>query len=402
MYDTHSASHGTCGASSDAHHVTLRVVENLWEFITRVLAERGADTITAFAARISTTRQTVARWNTSLPASETLRRVAEDLDVPYSQVLSAGLVSAGYVTTPADLLAGQAVHVVVVDDADCPSCSGGAVAGVFSDAADAAEFTRVSQAIEMADFEPSVIRIDSAAIPDAIEIHTTTWWSRTDRIQHSSDLVGERPARLIGRDISDIEVAALGDDDQIFELTVSSIDEAAGRRTLLAQLDQLRNDGKLMPPNLNPLAGQPYFTLAELADQLRPRYIPPTEPKAGEPTAPHSTREPSSGDTTGIDDSPNLPTVGELENLAASAGQSAPPASSTTPPTGVSSPGSAQASAELFRTAHRAAAALADKPYVWGGGIPPEPPAPSIKRYTIAATAPGDQPTDRSGPGTQD
>ena len=224
---------------------------------------------------------------------------------------------------------------------------GGAVAGVFSDAADAAEFARVSQAIEMADFEPGAIRIDGAAIPDAVEIHTTTWWSRTDRIRHSSNLVGERPARLIGRDISDIEVAALGDDDQIFQLTVSSIDEGAGRRELLTVLDQLRKDGKLMPPNVDPYVEQPHSWLTQAA--LSRRYSPPTEREAGEPTAAHSTRDPCSGDTTVLDNGPNLPSVGELEDLPPFAGWSAPPAASATPPTGASALGSAQASADLFR-----------------------------------------------------
>ena len=75
-------------------------MDNLSDFISGALTERG-DTVMAFAARIGTSRQTVARWNASLPSAEMLRRVADDLDVPYSQVLVAALVSAGYIATPA-------------------------------------------------------------------------------------------------------------------------------------------------------------------------------------------------------------------------------------------------------------------------------------------------------------
>jgi len=375
-------------------------MNNLSDFVADALAERD-DTISAFASRIGTTRQTVARWSTSLPGAETLRRVAADLDVPYSQVLVAALVSGGYVETPADVLAGQNVHVVIEADPYCPSCGGGVLAGVFSDSDAAGEFARVSRSIsrEMSDFESAATQIDSTPIPDAIEIHTHSWSSRRDELQHGSVLVGERPARLIDRDISDIEVSTLGDDGQVFALRVSSIDDAAGRNALLAVLDQFRKAGKLLPPDVNPHAGRPSSLLAEAAlaaqrwaDLYGDAQAPQVEPQLDGLSVPPAARQPAVGDTTAVGDrtftvthhgmavsglGPDVVAVQDVEQLPGFVGWHRPhrPRSPmVTIPEG---------------TFER----VLGVPYVWGAGhaaepASPRPPVPPIRRYTVAAPAP--------------
>jgi len=388
----------------------MAAMDNLPDFIAGLLGERG-DTVAAFAGRVGTSRQTVARWNASLPSAETLRRVAEDLDVPYSRVLTAALVSAGYVETPADVLAGQDVHVVVASDRE--SCRFGAVAGVFSDGDTAAEFARVSQSIDpgMADFDSESATIDSVSIPQAIEIHTNSWRSWTDQLRHDSVLVGERPARLVDRDISDIEVCALGDEEQVYELTVSSIDDAAGRSALLTALGQLRKDGKLLPADINPYAGRPSSLISELVlaselrmyrDMFSDSSAHRTEPQFDALSVPEPTHQPLFGDTAVVgdrtycvthhgmavvDNGPDVLAVQDVEELPDFAGWRRP-----TPP--LSPLLIANDSAERFRAAHRAAdlARMPSVPYVWGADNrpqPPPPPAPAIKRYTVPAPPPG-------------
>lgn len=386
-------------------------MDNLPEFIAGVLAER-ADTVTAFAARVGTSRQTVARWNASLPAAETLRRVAVDLDVPYSQVLAAALVSAGYVGTPADLLAGQDVHVVLEHESACPSCGGGLVGGVFSNGGTAAEFARVSGSIDrgMSDFDSAVARIDSVPVPEAIEIHTNSWWSQRDQLRHGSVLVGERPARLIDRDISDIEVCALGDGGQVFELSVSSIDDAAGRAALLTLLDQLRKDGKLLPPDVDPHAGRPSSFLSEAAlaaqicfyaDLYADAPTPRVESQLDGLSVPLPTHEPAVGDTAVVGgrtfsvtlpgmavagDGPDVVAVHDVEELPGFVGWHRPQrlqSPMVTVPDGTFE----RVHAELLKASH------IQVPYVWGAGhapesTPPRPPSPVIRRYTVAAPAP--------------
>jgi len=380
-------------------------MNNLSDFVADALAERD-DTISAFASRIGTTRQTVARWSTSLPGAETLRRVAADLDVPYSQVLVSALVSAGYVETPADVLAGQDVHAVIETDPYCPSCGGGVLAGVFSDSDTAGEFARVSHSInrEMSDFESAATQIDSVSIPEAIEIHTHSWSSQRDELRHGSVLVGERPARLFDRDISDIEVSTLGDDGQVFALRVSSIEDSAGRNALLALLDEFRKAGKLLPPDVNPHAGRPSSLLAEAALAAQ-RYYADLYGDAQAPqvdesqldglSVPPPAREPAVGDTTVVGDrtftvthhgmavsglGPDVVAIEDVEHLPGFAGwhrPHRPQSPMVTIPEG---------------TFER----VLGVPYIWGAShaaepAPPRPPrlpVPSIRRYTVAAPTP--------------
>lgn len=380
-------------------------MDNLPDFISGALTARG-DTITAFAARIGTTRQTVARWNASLPAAETLRRIADDLDVTYSQVLTAGLVSAGYVAEPADQLAGQELHAVLESETSCPECGGGAVvvSGVFSTPEVAAEYARVRNAIDAAEFEPTTVRVDAASVPPAIDIHTHTWSSRSDNISHYTRLVGQRPTRLIDRDISDIEVEALGDDNQIFELKVSSIDETAGRTALLSTLDRLRKAGQLLPSDIDPfegrgsswlarVAGLPYWAPfdTDVARAWLAKGLPGFEPPAVPPPTDEPRIEDSSaaGDHTGtpanhgpaVDDNRMRPGLPGFTSMLS--GMSAPLGPHTQANTDAAPPA---ADENACRAAH-AAAKRAPAPYVWGGGNTPPPsrPLPAIKRYTIAA-----------------
>ncbi|WP_336794212.1 helix-turn-helix transcriptional regulator [Gordonia malaquae] len=71
-----------------------------------------------FAQRVGVSRATLYRWDSRMPPPEVMRRVADALDVPYGQVLAAGLRSTGHIDTVDDLLVGLQVHVVNCVDRD--------------------------------------------------------------------------------------------------------------------------------------------------------------------------------------------------------------------------------------------------------------------------------------------
>ncbi|MCK0441056.1 helix-turn-helix transcriptional regulator [Gordonia alkaliphila] len=86
-------------------------MSNLLELITAhptVTATSLAD----FAKTIGVSRASVYRWESTMPAPATLRRIATTLDEPYAVVLAAALRSSGYTASDNDLLAGLTVHVL--------------------------------------------------------------------------------------------------------------------------------------------------------------------------------------------------------------------------------------------------------------------------------------------------
>ena len=258
-------------------------MENLAELITRVLARRG-ETVTAFAARIGVNRLTVATWKSSLPAADTLRRVADDLAIPYSVVLAAALASTGYAASVGDLMAGQQVHVVThFGDGESDD---GAASVVFTDHARATEYVQAVNANpDLFGVEESVVTIDGAEIPDTIQVFTTVWSSRTDEIRQSTSLSWSVPTRLQGRDVTAVEATALTDADQIVSLHVDSLTGEAGLAALTSAVEMLRQQGRLMPPGIDPypaLSGRMAYLMAKQAKGSAPSPQPGAE-AAGSP-----------------------------------------------------------------------------------------------------------------------
>lgn len=249
------ASVDTQSAPFDAQRVTLRGMENLLELINRILNGRG-DTVTAFASRIGVNRLTVTRWKVSLPAPQTLRRIADDLDIPYSHVVMAALASAGYATCPADLLAGQQVHIITRSGGQYDEPADVTVAAAFADPARASEYLHVASAITPdADIDASVVSIDGTEIPDTVRVFTTIWSSRTDQIHQPVALCGSRPARLQDRDVTDVQATTLADSEQVFSLQVDSLTPDAGRAALMIAIAMLRKQGRLLSPGVDPYHG---------------------------------------------------------------------------------------------------------------------------------------------------
>ncbi|MBU8820742.1 helix-turn-helix domain-containing protein [Mycolicibacterium goodii] len=245
-------------------------MESLSELISRVLAMRG-ETVSAFAARIGVNRLTVNRWKQSLPSPETLRRVADDLDVPYSQVLAAAMASAGYVTSPRDLLAGHEVHVVtyVVDDEDDPDDQWTATAFVSAERATAFVQAMSAGPGEFHYWQAAAV-LDGTEIPETVEVFTTTWSSRTDQIRQHSALAWPTPARLIDREVTPVEATALAETGEVFLLRADSLDAEAGRTAVASALDVLRQQGRLYPTGSDPVPA--LDGAARYLESLRDRY----------------------------------------------------------------------------------------------------------------------------------
>ncbi len=227
-------------------------METLKELVDRVLIARG-ETVTAFAARLGVNRLTVNRWAQSLPAPDTLRRVAEDLAVPYSRVLAAAMASAGYALSLGDLLSGQQVHLVIHAGDDEPEYGLAAAAFVDETRADA-YLQAMSAGLEDLGYYREVAVIDGAEIPETIEVFTTTWSSRVDQIRLHSVRARSVPTRLCGRKVTDVEATALAETGEVFMLQADSLDVDAGHAAITAALDALRKQGRLYPPGVHPVS----------------------------------------------------------------------------------------------------------------------------------------------------
>lgn len=349
-------------------------VESLPDFISRELRARG-DSVTAFADRIGVSRQTVARWDTSLPAADTLRRVAADLEVPYSQVLSAALASAGYIDSLSDMLAGQPLRVVTTCEGPYMERGEVTVAGVFTDPTRAEEYAEISSATSYdTDVEETTVRVDAAELPDVMRIYTTTWWSRTDQISQTTSicLADERPTRVTGRDVSDVEASELSDLGQVFALRVDSLTGDAGRAQLMSALNELRKAGKLLPPEADPYAGWSGLAASSLSFMLP--LVKAAE--AADDTAGYSA---PSGESHGTDRDPADSTPGTEGFNAFSSGLS----SAFTGFSGTTAARSEQSDA----TGRRLAPSMSDRPYSWNQHQPQQA-APKIRRFVVELPAP--------------
>ena len=226
-------------------------METLSDLIARHLALRG-ETLTAFAERIGSNRQTIRGWQASLPAPAMLTRVADALDIPYPTVLIAGLRSAEYIDNPADILAGQTVHAVARCDGTPYERGEFAPTAVFTNPDRAREFVDVSNAVtDDASFEYAPIVIDAAQPPPSVRIYTMSWSNRTDRITETSALAADIPTRLENRTVSEISGLELADTGEIYRLRVDSLDPRAGREALQEVIDRLRSEGRLLSPEVD-------------------------------------------------------------------------------------------------------------------------------------------------------
>lgn len=226
-------------------------VESLGDLVDRLINERG-ETLTAFAERMGTNRQTVRGWRMSFPAPATLRRISEALEVPYSTVLTAALYTADYIEGLEDVVANQTVHVVVRNDGGAYDRGEAAPVAVFTNADRATEFVEISDAVTPdADFVEGPIIVDSAEPPPAVRVHTLTWSHRADKIAESSMLYGSVPTRVGSDGVSAVEGLELSDTGEIYQLRVDSLDPDAGREVLQEALRKLRSEGRLLPPEVD-------------------------------------------------------------------------------------------------------------------------------------------------------
>lgn len=203
-----------------------------------------------FAARLGIDRSTISGWRTSLPKPEMLRAIAQALEIPYARVLLAAMQGTGYVTCPADHLAGQVVHAV--DRTEGPSYDRGETepVAVFSDERVAEEFTAVSNEI-FGRFEYTCrpLAIDETPIPSYVQVYTTTW-RNSGAVTQDSRRSAQTPGELKGHGVSDIEVSAITDPPGVYELSVDSLDPEAGRETIASALAALGAQGRLLPPQV--------------------------------------------------------------------------------------------------------------------------------------------------------
>lgn len=231
-------------------------METLADLITRQLASRG-ETLTAFAERIGSNRQTIRGWQSSLPAPAMLARVAASLELPYAVVLTAALRSAEYIEGLGDIVAGHTVHAVARCDGSGYERGEFAPTAVFTDSNRAREFVEISNAVvDDADFELAPLVIDAAEPPPAVRVFTLSWSNRTDRIAETSVLVGEVPTRLQGLTVSAINGLELADTGEIYRLHVDSLDPRAGREALQGAIEQLRAEGRLLSPEVDTRSGR--------------------------------------------------------------------------------------------------------------------------------------------------
>lgn len=226
-------------------------MESLGDLVDRLINERG-ETLTAFAERMGTNRQTVRGWRTSFPAPATLRRISEALEVPYSTVLTAALYTADYIEGLEDVLAHQTVHVVVRNEGGAYDRGEAAPVAVFTKADRATEFVEISDAVvSEADFVEGPIIVDAAEPPPAVRVHTLTWSHRADKIAESSMLYASVPTRVGDGGVSAVEGLELSDTGEIYQLRVDGLDPDVGREVLQAALRKLRGNGRLLPPEVD-------------------------------------------------------------------------------------------------------------------------------------------------------
>lgn len=230
-------------------------MQNLATLIEEALTERRQSKAD-FCAQLGISRTTLPRWKTSMPTSQTLRAIAEHLDLPYRQVVSAALTGAGYLEDTDSALAAPSVYVVVNNcdpddsqsfvDAGLPEHG---VVGVFTDQVDADRYVSNANRIRggAPDFRTLDLTVDSVKPLTPIAVYASRWDSASDTIRTTVTYHASIPERFRNARTTDVNAAEFGESGLIDELLADSLDPHAGQALLQSFLEPLRARGRLRP-----------------------------------------------------------------------------------------------------------------------------------------------------------
>lgn len=224
-------------------------MRTLFDLIKDALQEQGTSQ-EAFAQTLGVTRQTIRGWKTSVPSPDMVRSIAQHLGVPYSQVLSAAFVSGGYLTSLTELLAGQSIHAIAYSDGPYWDRGQPETVAIFSEKADVDRFIEASEYVDPGgEYIPAELVIDGKPIPPLFTVYETVWWYRSG-IRQTQYRRGEIPANLHNKDVGRVVAAEMRSVPGIYELRVTSLTEASGRRAIEEAQRELDAAGKLMAPDV--------------------------------------------------------------------------------------------------------------------------------------------------------
>ncbi|AGM31738.1 hypothetical protein MABM_52350 (plasmid) [Mycobacteroides abscessus] len=224
-------------------------MRTLFDLIKDALHDQGTSQ-EAFAQTLGVTRQAIRGWKTAIPSPEIVRAIAQNLGVPYSQVLTAAFVSGGYLTSLTELLAGQSIHAIAYSDGPYWDRGQPETVAIFSDKADADRFIEASEYSDPGgEYIPAELVIDGKPIPPLFTVYETIWWYRSG-IRHRAVRRGEIPANLHNKEVGTVVAAEMPSVPGIYELRVTSLTEAAGRRAIEAAQRDLDAAGKLLAPEV--------------------------------------------------------------------------------------------------------------------------------------------------------
>lgn len=256
--------------SYDCIRITFGGMEQLFDLIRRELRARRLSQ-EDFAAQLGVRRQSIRGWNHTMPTPERMRAIATSLELPYAQVLAAGLSSAGYVESLSDLLTGHTVYSVAACDGGYDRSEPQAVA-VFTTESAAERFCRASEIAHPGDDYVSAAQgIDTCEPPELATVYETMWTSTGGITQHERQY-GQIPPGLRTSQVSEVRAAwtsaggpahvqAAGSASshadrgkrRVYRLVAESLDPAAGHETIQSALGRLaRHDqllaGEIVPP----------------------------------------------------------------------------------------------------------------------------------------------------------
>ncbi|MBE5408213.1 helix-turn-helix domain-containing protein [Mycobacteroides abscessus] len=273
-------------------------MRTLFDLIKDALQEQGTSQ-EAFAQTLGVTRQAIRGWKTAIPSPDMVRAIAQHLGVPYSQVLTAAFVSGGYLTSLTELLAGQSIHAIAYSDGPYWDRGQPETVAIFSDKADADRFIEASEYSDPGgEYIPAELVIDGKPIPPLFTVYETIWWYRSG-IRQTEYRRGEIPANLHNKEVGTVVAAEMPSVPGIYELRVTSLTEASGRRAIEAAQRELDAAGKLLAPEVE-LPPRP-SSFAEMIPTIMARNAaeragnPEAEPEPGRgdvvfppPTAPQT------------------------------------------------------------------------------------------------------------------
>ncbi|MFT9493266.1 helix-turn-helix domain-containing protein [Mycobacteroides abscessus subsp. abscessus] len=224
-------------------------MRTLFDLIKDALQEQGTSQ-EAFAQTLGVTRQTIRGWKTAIPSPDMVRAIAHHLGVPYSQVLTAAFVSGGYLTSLTELLAGQSIHAIAYSDGPYWDRGQPETVAIFSDKADVDRFIEASEYCDPGgEYSPAELIIDGKPIPPLFTVYETIWWYRSG-IRQTEYRRGEIPANLHNKEVGTVVAAEMPSVPGIYELRVTSLTEASGRRAIEAAQRELDAAGKLLAPEV--------------------------------------------------------------------------------------------------------------------------------------------------------